>query len=160
MGCDIHIETHKIYDNGTYAVLAFCPFDWRSYDIFGFLANVRNYSCVPPITEPRGLPSWVTSKHEENTVAPTCYGFHDESEYDQFGDHSFTYLMIDELLNFDYDKTFEDRRCSINGNGGSTCKVGKGKVVTFREFLGEGFFKDLEKLKELNASAIVFGFDS
>jgi hypothetical protein len=27
------------------------PFDWRSYGMFGFLANVRNYSHVPCIQD-------------------------------------------------------------------------------------------------------------
>jgi hypothetical protein len=159
MGCDIHCEAHKVNEDGSYTVLDFSPFDWRCYGLFGFLANVRNYSCVPPIAESRGLPEWVTRQKEQKEPY-SMYGCHDENDYFSFGEHSFTYLMVAELLNFDYDSTFEDRRCSINGNGGSTCDVGQGTIVSFREFLGEGFFEDLETLKELNANAIVFGFDS
>ncbi len=33
-------------------------------------------------------------------------------------------------------------------------------MTTFREFLGEEFFSDLEKLKTAGAERIVFGFDS
>jgi hypothetical protein len=32
------------------------PFAWRSYAVFGFLADVRNYSHSPVIAQPRG--SW------------------------------------------------------------------------------------------------------
>ena len=32
------------------------PFDWRSYWLYGWLADVRNYSDVKPIAPARGLP--------------------------------------------------------------------------------------------------------
>ena len=74
MGCDIHIFTEiqkankweeetgdnfslDKYDRkrlkkkkGRY------PFDWRSYALFGFLADVRNYSHCEPLSECKGLP--------------------------------------------------------------------------------------------------------
>lgn len=33
-------------------------------------------------------------------------------------------------------------------------------MTTYREFLGEAFFTDLEKLKAAGAERMVFGFDS
>jgi hypothetical protein len=157
MGCDIYIEAHKLTPDGGYTVdLSFIPFDWRDYGMFGFLAGVRNYSEVPPISPPRGLPYWVERQGKRDGwygVEADEYGF-------RFGDHSFSFLYVKELLDFNYEQTFENRRCTINGNGGSTCLIGEGEVVTFREFLGEEFFSNLDTLQEKKIDAIVFGFDS
>lgn len=44
--------------------------------------------------------------------------------------------------------------------GAATAEPGQGKMTTYREFLGEGFFRDLDELKKIGAERIVFGFDS
>jgi hypothetical protein len=147
MGCDIHSIAEKRV-NGKWEQLPFAPFDWRGYGMFGFLADVRNYSAVPPISKPRGLPDDFTREED-----------------DDLGDHSFSWLSVEELLAFDYDAVVEDRRYTRQEgpnyfNGGATAEPGQGKMMTWREFLGEGFFGDLEKLKEMGAERIVFGFDS
>jgi hypothetical protein len=41
-----------------------------------------------------------------------------------------------------------------------TCDLGEGKQETLREFLGEGFFEDLQTLKECGVERIVFAFDN
>ena len=64
------------------------------------------------------------------------------------------------MLNYDYDQIVEDRRCTINGNGGSTCEVGMGKFQTLREFLGEGYFEELERAKEDGVERFIFWFDN
>ena len=70
-----------------------------------------------------------------------------------------------ELLAFDYDATFEDRRVSgeiLPGviSHGMSCPPGQGTVVTFREFLGQQYFTDLNKLKALGPETrILFYFD-
>lgn len=155
MGCDIHIIAQRRVDGGwTEAKGAFVdgasPFDWRSYSMFGFLAGVRNYSAVPPISEPRGLPEDFDADEEAG-------GF--------VGDHSFSWLTVKELSDFDYDQLFEDRRVTrqIGPNlrsGAITADVGDGELTTYRKFLGEGFFKDLAELQRIGAERIVFGFDS
>lgn len=104
------------------------PFDWRSYGMFGFLADVRNYSHVPPISAARGLPLDMRD--------------YDPDDY-RFGDHSFSWLGIDELLAFDYDAMFEDRRCTRDGNGAADSGPGNGEQTTFRKFLGPQYFRDL-----------------
>lgn len=80
-----------------------------------------------------------------------------KSAYERWGcdGHSASWLSLKELLEFDYDQIFEDRR-----NGGYTCEPGKGELTTYKEFLGEGFFEDLEKLKNSGADRIVFWFDN
>lgn len=144
MGCDIHSCAERRDENGRWIeVPNIRPFDWRSYSVFGFLADVRNYSAVPPIAEPRGIP-------EDSPLASQ-----------DLGDwHSFSWLSVKELLAFNYGAEMEDRRVMINGNGGCTAPPGGGRRMTFREFLGEGFFDDLAELNDSGAERIVFGFDS
>lgn len=152
MGCDIHTQAERRVDGKWKRLDGFAPFDWRWYGMFGFLANVRNYSEVPPLAEPRGLP-------------PDA-DYDEERDGDRWlGAHSFSWLSLDELLAFDYDQTFEDRRYAAQTgpnlwNGGATAEPGHGKITTYRKFLGAAFFEDLRKLKEAGAERIVFGFDS
>jgi hypothetical protein len=157
MGCDIHITAQRRTSEGWEDVTGSfaqgpAPFDWRSYGMYGFLADVRNYSAVPPISPPRGLPDDYTSPLDE-------YGGC------ELGDHSFSWLTVEELAAFDYDQPLEDRRVtrqtSANSwDGGRTAEPGGGEQTTYREFLGGAFFHDLEELKRVGAERIVFGFDS
>lgn len=147
MGCDIHPQAERKRDGKWEIIDDIAPFDWRSYRLFGFLADVRNYSAVPPISKPRGLPE-------------------DEPTLDNFdGLHSCSWLSVKELLEFDYDQTIEDRRVTREispgfTDHGCTGEIGEGRMTTYREFLGEAFFDDLRKLQELKADRIVFGFDN
>ncbi len=155
MGCDIHIVAQRC-DAGEWRdvegnfVEGSAPFDWRSYGMFGFFGHGgRNYSEVPPISEYRGLPE----------------GVGDDEDGWKFGDYGFSWLSVSELASFDYDRQFEDRRVTRevspgNFHGGITAEPGEGQVTTFREFLGEAFFKDLAELQRIGADRIVFGFDS
>lgn len=150
MGCDIHINAQKI-DGGRWVNVAgsfaegSAPFDWRSYGMFGFLADVRNYSAVPPISEQRGLP--------------------DGCDPDDFGDHSFSWLSVAELAAFNYEAAMEDRRVSKqlgpnSWTGAHTAEPGGGAMTTYRDFLGDVFMRDLRELERIGAERIVFGFDS
>lgn len=146
MGCDIHLIGQR--HNGTeWETVETAAFGYRSYALFGFLADVRNYSAVKPISEERGRPE----------------DFSDDD--DALGDHSFSWLSVSELLAFNYDAMTEDRRCQrqIGPNawtGAATCESGEGKAMTYREFLGEKFFNDLSSLVADGIERIVFGFDS
>ena len=117
--------------------------------MFAFLANVRNYSFVPSISEPRGLPEDINYDTEEDYT---------------LGEHSFSWLSLKELLAFDYDQTFEDRRCMRDGNGAADSGPGNGEQTTFRKFLGPLFFRDLAIMQCLGREPehvrIVFGFDN
>jgi hypothetical protein len=144
MGCDIHIMAQK-RENGKWVTLDFRPFDWRSYGMFGFLADVRNVSCVPPVSEPRGYPP--------------------DFDGSPGGDHSESWLSVAELVAFDYSQTFEDRRCRRQEsqgfwNGAADAGEGNGKQTTFKDFLDGDFFIDLIKLVHLGAERIVFNFDN
>ncbi len=148
MGCDIHSYAEKRNAAGQWECIpGVVPFDWRCYGMYGFLAGVRNYSAVPPIAMPRGLPGDVSRE------------VHEALDMD-YSIHSTSWLTISELVAFDYSAEMEDRRVTRGNNGACTCDPGEGERMTFREFLGGSFFKDLERLKEIGAERIVFGFDN
>lgn len=142
------------------------PFAWRSYAVFGFLADVRNYSCCKPICEPKGLPD---DSEYINRISPYGYGgTFKEALQEDYNCHSFSWLTLNELLDFDYEQTFCDRRVSKQvsprgWNNAALAEEGEGQIVTYREHLGNGFFKDIEVLKTLGSSEdvrIVFWFDN
>lgn len=157
MGCDIHSYPERKVDGqwmaceGTFGTEKYPdvePFAWRDYSVFAFLAGVRNYSDVIPITEPRGLLDDV-SQYVAN-------------EYETWGcdAHTPSWLSVAELNAFDYDKSMEDRRVIRNGDGGCTADPGDGKSMTYREFLGPFFFSDLAELNRIGAERVVFWFDN
>lgn len=148
MGCDIHARIEKKADGRWLDIPSANAFDCRSYGIFGFLADVRNYSDVPPIAVPRGIPPDASKDVKA-----------DSDGWDTDG-HTHSWLSMDELLTFDYDQPVEDRRVTINGNGGCTAQPGEGRMTTYREFLGKWYFDELERLKELGAERVVFWFDN
>lgn len=139
------------------------PFGSRHYGVFGFLAGVRNYSGVTPVAEPRGLPTDLVGFTSDGEAI-------DEWSEDWLGGHSFSWLAVTELLAFPYDKTIVDRRGtehyfrtdgSYSGsNGGITLPENVGKAMTWREFLGDSFFEDLNELQRIGADRVVFGFDN
>lgn len=153
MGCDIHSYAEKKVEGKWETVRELRPFDWRSYGMYGFLADVRNYSDVPPIAERRGIPPDTSAYVKE--------------EYEGWSSdaHSASWLSVNELASFRYDSEVEDCRVTIQRSanhfdGGGTCKRGTGTKTTWREFLGKQFFEDLEKLKAIGAERIIFWFDN
>lgn len=83
MGCDIHgcFQQRYTYGDEKWETLALVPRS-RNYLLFAALADVRNYHGVTPISAPRGLPADI------GEVAALEF----------FGDHSFTYFSLKELL--------------------------------------------------------------
>lgn len=153
MGCDIHSYVEKRNENGKWENIEYEPFRHRTYNVFGFLADVRNYSNIPPISEPRGLPTDVSKEIKKQRKIWNSDG------------HSDSWLSIKELVDFNYDSLIEDQRVTIQTgpntfNGGATCNPGEGKITTYRNFLGDSFFEDLQKLQDLGAERIVFWFDN
>lgn len=153
MGCDIHTFAERKTDAGWEVIPGLRPFNDRSYGIFGFLAGVRNYSAVPQIAARRNLPEDASDLARE--------------EYEGWGGdaHSASWLSVEELTTFDYDQPLEDRRVTRqtgpnSWDGGCTCAPGEGEKMTYREFLGNAFFADLEKLKAQGAGRVVFWFDN
>lgn len=157
MGCDIFlyvqvktenkwktVDYNKLFDE--------LPLNDRCYSRFAFLAGVRNYDCCTPLSKPKGLP----------------YDLNDESIVEDSDDMiSASYFTLSELLDFNYNQTFENRRVEkqIGPNtwdGACITEVGKGKIISYRENLGEGFFDSLKMLQTLGDNdhvRIVFFFD-
>lgn len=164
MGCDIHSFIDKKRADGSWDLVNWPeqedgnsgPWDWRSYGIFGFLADVRNYSEVPPICQPRGMPDDASK------------GVADKWKYWAGDGHSCSWLTLKELMDFRYDAEMEDRRymkqfAANAWDGAATHEVGSGKKTTFREFLGEGFFDHLNVIRSLGEPEeirVIFWFDN
>lgn len=154
MGCDIHSHAERKNADGKWEkVPDLQPFASRNYGTFGFLADVRNYSDLTPISQPRGVPQDVSLEVSE--------------DYEAWGSdaHSASWLSVEELAAFDYEAQCEDRRVTRQvgpnaWNGGCTCNPGEGKQQTYREFLERWFFEDLQKLQAAGAERVVFWFDN
>ena len=188
IGCDIHsfvevktngkwlrLEEPKFDDYGDKKTTE--PFGWRSYSVFGFLADVRNYSHCKPISEPKGLPDdseYLNTKLDEPQNY-SYYGYDNGTAYTNKGEiecdanyHSLSWLSLKELLDFDYEQKFWDRRVTKQEapnvwNGAALAEEGEGQTITYREHLGEGFFKDIDVLKTLGQPEdvrIIFWFDN
>lgn len=153
MGCDIHAYV-ELYTpgEGWEEVKDFEePFGDRNYGWFGFLAGVRNYSRSPVIAEPRGLPEDATLSTEERKNALRLHN------------HSHSWLTLAELLTYDYDRVFWDRRITKNGNGAALAEEGEGEHLTLRDFLGERFFAHLDRMRAVGHPynvRVVFWFDN
>ena len=152
MGCDIHSHAEK-RDCGRWEHIDVAAFDDRAYGMFGWLADVRNYSAMAPIAAHRGVPADVS-----DTTAEDYDGWAGDA-------HSPSWVSMEELLAVDYEQAVEDRRTTkqLGPNywtGVATCDPGEGKTQTLREFLGTGYFADLQRLRDAGAERVVFWFDN
>jgi hypothetical protein len=92
------------------------PFRRRDYGLFGFLAGVRNYAHCEPLAEPRGLPPGCD-------VEGGCR-VNDVDSLDEF--HSHSWFLLSELLAFDYDRQFWNRRIHRGKDGAAVAVEGGG----------------------------------
>lgn len=130
------------------------PF-YRNYGVFGFLADVRNYSRCPVIAPPRGVPDDMSPELRELHWEGSC-------------GHGYSWLTIAELLAYDYDQTFEDRRTVKftppgTYDNAALADEGEGERVTMREFIGEWFLDRVQELTKFGDPAdvrLVYWFDS
>lgn len=86
----------------------------RSYSVFAILAGVRNgvgfAGCdtgdpFVPISEPRGLPADMSFELRRRLKAD----YDDDDDWVSLGDHSFSWLTLDEVLAYDWDQTTKKR---------------------------------------------------
>lgn len=179
MGCDIHsFAERKIKDKWVKVTRPIFlektePFGWRSYDLFGFLADVRNLSNIKPIGAIEGLPNdseFLNDLYDKSDNAEQYYGKNYTNKRDIIDNdnyHSFYHLTLKTLLDYDYTQTFQDVRGKLDDrNYRYTDKLDIPKDIEFisvQDFLGEGFFKDIETLKTLGNPEdvrIIMYFDS
>lgn len=151
MGCDIHtFALRKTGDkwfmvtrdkdlSDEYASGQFL--DWRSYGMFAFLTNgvVRNYSEIPKT----GRLKFEEDAYIGCMLLSACNA-------DFFGGHTPRILLLSELLNFDYDQLIVDKRHKQEGE----------IIQTWRAFLGQAFFNDLEEMKRKGVTHFAFYFDN
>lgn len=159
MGCDIrsHVEIWTQAAGWTW-IRDFDPtpdeyddpwevFPGRNYSLFGFLANVRNYSHVPALDRPRGIPDDLSADLHAKWL-------------DDDGCHGTTWFTVAELLAVNYAQVFEDRR----GSSTKSLPEGQGRRTTLRHFLDEDYFRRLDMLAKLSPVAaairVVVWFDS
>ncbi len=173
MGCDIHCYA-EVFEKGTWVKVGNVfrldefrqewnrseygdqPITSRNYGLFGWLADVRNYSRVPAISQPRGVPNDVSKE-----VAKEI------NEWDGDG-HSHSWLLLSEMINVDYEAVFWDRRVTkeiLPGvfSGAALADDGEGEIVTLKNHLGREYFESLDVLKTLGETdgvRIVFWFDN
>lgn len=175
MGCDIHSHAEVKQPDGSWRNVGRMfpvndkiwadiiksdveePFYPRNYGVFGFLADVRNYSHVPVVAECKySIP---------DDAAPETKAAW--SEWEGHG-HSASWLTLEQLLAVDYGKTFWNRRVTKQvapnaWNGAALAEEGEGTHETLREFLGDTFFLHLDTLKTLGKPEdvrVVFWFDN
>lgn len=140
------------------------PFSFQDSAIASFIAGVRNDYEIQPIAKGRGLPDG----HE---CIPVIEGFagmevmHSRYPYEITDTEMWygakTWVLLSELVAFDYDATFEDR--SNDGQGPETVDVGQGTIRTYREHLGPFYFEVLDVLRTMGPPEhvrIVFAFSS
>jgi len=130
MGCDCHVYVETKLPNGNWATFppTNVPCEWcngtgksgngtacfscngskvtndpqgwyhsRNYNVFAILADVRNNYGFTPIAMPRGIP-------EDTAIIETHDLPYDERTYVSFGDHSFSWLLLQEILDYDWDQ--------------------------------------------------------
>ena len=150
MGCDIHAYLEKKSKTGSYEYVT-DVFNERDYNLFAFLAGVRNYSDIYPIVASnRGIPVDV-SEYTKN-----CY--------DDWGSdaHSASWIGIDELLKFDYTRDIHHNLtpasvASILTNMGDTKRMYN--PITYKDFLPYTIFEDIMKMS-VKGDRVVFWFDN
>ena len=161
MGTDIHAHAEFRNNAGQWQkIQEYDPFEGRNYNAFSLFAGVRFRNdfhgryvsvydeffwaemCVTPhpIAQPRGLPE---------DVSPSV-----KAESDSWGPdgHSHSWLSVDELTSYDYDKPLRDRNIEFVPEDFVNC--------TIKEALKEYYFSELTRLEDSGAERIVFWFDN
>lgn len=109
MGCDIHFYVEKKIkgkwvsadewekDEDGYEDVKYQSrfYSGRNYALFSILAGVRNYSDLPAISQPRGVPEDASRKYKKKVKSYGSDG------------HSHSYFTLAELLNYNWAATYK-----------------------------------------------------
>lgn len=93
MGCDIHGVLQREWGDARGWETVDQIDEDRSYAVFAALAGVRNYEDLKPIAEPRGLPDDFKLDDDEHVFED----MEGNLRRVWIGDHSYSWLSIDEL---------------------------------------------------------------
>jgi hypothetical protein len=129
------------------------PFSFRNYRMFGWLANVRNLSDTPYLSEPKGIPNLATFTTRR------------KFQYQEI----VTHFTLNELIDFPYFSKVVDHRTSVSLGTNFIAGGGydeKGITTTYYEFLPKAYFTHMNLLKdwadqnqiEYKNIRIIFGF--
>lgn len=150
MGCDIYIYAEKRTASGYIATKLDREDEPRIYAAFAFLAGVRNYAGIEPLSESRGLPEDCDDAVRQHLQDVDYY--------------SHSWLTLAELNSVDYNTVVENRRYSAEVapgyiNGGLTAPKGSGVMVSLRHLIGEHYISLFKRLADEGYDRIVFAFD-
>jgi hypothetical protein len=179
MGTDIHLYVETRDRRGVWSAVklpapdgheewhdGYRGWDKRYYDVFSILAGVRNghgFAGIPtgagfiPISEPRGLPPDLSVTFRSDPAV-----LEDERTPD-IGEHSFSWLLLSELLAYDWTQTTTVLEGDYTFNRADTRTQ---RTMTYREcaksFLEwvDGALVPLGRIHGNDCVRIVFGFDS
>lgn len=148
MGTSIAYAAEKKNDKGEWEVVLErgdfeCP---QSYGLYGWLGlDWRNYSAVPV------CPGVHKGEAEGSPVV---------KEEKSYGDNNgFYWIMVEDLVKFDYSAKFENRRAMVGNSGANTCEPGEGWTTAYRDFITSDFFDDLKKMTDAGAERLIYWFD-
>jgi hypothetical protein len=107
----------------------------QSYDMFGILADVRNYVNAKPISEPKGLPDDLSATVKQ---AAELYG-----EWDGF---SFSYLTQKEIADYDWNQVCHDSRLN-------TVNKKTGEIISKASYTNPDCLSADFELKQIDVTA-------
>lgn len=132
------LSTSKYYSKP----LSYSPFGDRNYRLFTVLAGVRNgygfagvptHTPIEPLSEPRGLPEDIALHESEDEDSAARRDGESALDFAErgwiFGDHSFSFATLRELLDYDWDQPLhqegivesaEMERCEDEGRDPNT----------------------------------------
>ena len=142
MGTYISAWAEKVNPDGTFTTLT-NVWDIQSYNLFGWLADVKNHAAITPLASVRRELPPGYSRSDEDWAIGVWAG----------NGATLRWVSVADLLAVDYEVLFENRR-----DNGDTLPAGSGVMTSLREFLPSEFFSDLEEAKNEGADRIVFFF--
>lgn len=150
MGCDIHIWAEGKLPTHTITRLTSRD-EPRIYNAFAFLAGVRNYADIKPLSEPRGIPQDCPANLRRYLL---------DSYF-----HSHSWFTLAELNSVDYDKLVENRRYTAQiapgvTSGALTAPEGSGVMVPLRHLVTGEYINLFKRLARKGYDRIIFAFDN
>lgn len=104
MGCDIHMKV-QVRQGNEWVDSEVDGYDNRHYLVFEVLAGVRARVGLKPISKPRGLPAdlGLAVEVDEDIWEDSANEIH------WFGDHSFSWLGLEEVLAYNWEQIIVER---------------------------------------------------